>query len=38
MTDRPQTPAEKGQRMNVNPALLTKLFIRRHRYQDEDDD
>jgi hypothetical protein len=37
MADKPRTPAEKGQRMNMNPAILTKLLIRRNRYADESD-
>jgi hypothetical protein len=37
MTRRPQTPAEKGQRSHKGPALLTKLLIRRNRYQDDED-
>ena len=37
MTERPQTPAEKGQRSHKGPALLTKLLIRRNRYEDDED-
>jgi hypothetical protein len=33
-----ETPAEKGQRSHKGPAILTKLLIRRHRYEDEDGD
>lgn len=38
MADELRTPAEKGQRMNMNPAILTKLFIRRNRYEDDETD
>jgi len=39
MTERPTTPAEKGQRSHKGPAWLTKWLIRRHRYgNDKNDD
>jgi len=37
MTDRPQTPAEKGQRMNAYPSLLRKLLVRRNRFDGDEE-
>jgi hypothetical protein len=37
MSKKEQTPAETGQRSHKGPALLTKLLIRRNRYQGDED-
>ena len=38
MTEKSRTPAETGQRSHKGPALLTKLFIRRNRYEEDEEE
>ncbi|WP_281275347.1 hypothetical protein [Halorussus ruber] len=38
MAEQSRTPAETGQRSHQGPALLTKLLLRRNRYEDDADE